>query len=478
VWEGIVLDVTATRAEEAKRAEAERRLELATRAAGIGIWHWDVVTGEFYYSPRARAIYGFNPDDTITYDALQRRTHPDDYAKIEPALASALDPAIRERQSYRYRITRADNTELRWLQAYGEAHFLERNGRPQAVTYTGTLEDVTEEVRAAQALQEDRARLKLALDAGHLAVWELNVKSGVVTPSTELNKLYRLPPDAHPSLDDYLRCYAPGERERVEAESAASFERGETSINFEAKHLWPDGTMKWIAVRAQIFLDEAGRPERVLGVATDATERREYQERLITTAQELQHRIKNTLSVVQTLAAQTLRPGKDQAAAIVDFNERLRALASSNDIATRPKFANGGVGDLVHELTKPYRDEDARFSIEGPEYRLSEKGAVTVGMALHELCTNAVKYGALSVPSGRVSISWTVGNGRFELTWREQDGPTVVEPKHDGFGTKLLRRGLVTPPIGEITLSFEAGGLVCLLWIATSQGPEDTGSNG
>lgn len=468
VWEGLVLDVTSAKLAEIERAEAERRLELATAAAEIGIWHWDVRTGAFYYSARARAIYGFTPDETITYELLRRLTLPEDYAKIEPALAASLDPAIRQRQSYRYRITRADTGELRRLQAYGEASFVDWNGKVEATGYTGTLQDVTAEVRREQEIQEDRARLKLALEAGHLAVWELDVGTNTITPSPELNALYRFSADARPSLEEYRACYAPGERERVEAETKSSFERGDTSIDFEAEHCWPDGARKWIAVRAQIVLDEQGNPVRVLGVATDVTRRREYEERLVTTAQELQHRIKNTLAVVQTLAAQAIRSGKDSDEAIADLNGRLKALARSNDIAARPRSANAGVAELVAEIVEPFRagSAAAQFMIDGPDVHLSEKDAVAVGMALHELCTNAMKYGALKTATGRVSIAWSMDSERFQLVWRETGGPPVTASTESGFGTRLLRRGLLVEPHGAIELEFEPHGVVCRIRIA------------
>ncbi len=470
VWEGVVLDITAVKSAEAERAEAEHRLELATAAAAIGIWHWDIASGDFFYSPRARAIYGFSPTETITYEMLRRRTHPEDYQYIEPMLASALDPDIRGRQSYRYRVTRADTGEQRWLLAYGEATFIERDGATQAVSYTGTLQDVTDQVANENALTEEKARLQLALEAGHLAVWELNVGTEEVTPSAELNELYRFPRDARPSLDDFRKCYAPGERERVEAESAARFERGDRTIDFEAKHIWPDGVMKWIAVRAQIILDDTGRPERLLGVASDVTGRRRYEERLVTTAQELQHRIKNTLAVVQTLAAQTLRSAKPMDQTVSDLNGRLQALARSNDLIARPNSSGTSVAELVDEITRPYRPsgEHGQFTFRGPDLRLSDSDAVSLGLALHELCTNAIKYGALSSEAGRVTLAWSVSHGCIELVWAELGGPPVKEPVKTGFGTRLLTRGLLQPPHGEVELEFRPTGLVCHLWVAAA----------
>jgi two-component sensor histidine kinase len=477
VWEGVVLDITDVKSAEAERAEAERRLELATTAAEIGIWHWDILTGEFLYSPRARAIYGFTTDEPITFEILRRRTHPEDFAHITPLLEASLDPNIRRRQSYRYRIARADTGEERWLQAYGEATFGDRDGSAQPISYTGTLQDVTDQVAKENDLKEDRARLELALEAGNLAVWELNLATGVVTPSAELNELYRLPRDAKPSLEDFRKCYAPGESERIEAEWAPRFERGETAMDFEAKNVWPDGIVKWIAVRATVLRDDQGKPKRLLGVATDVTQRRSYEEHLVTTTQELQHRIKNTLAIVQTLASQTLRAGKPMDESLSDLNGRLQALARSNDLITGRASSGASVAQLVADITKPYRPagEQGRFTFSGPEVRLSDKDAVSLGMALHELCTNAVKHGALYSEHGRVAVEWRVSDEGLMLTWSELGGPAVIRPTKSGLGTRLLTRGLFQPPHGRVVLEFKSTGVICHVAIAlASQSDEES----
>jgi len=459
---GVNWDITAQKFGETDRAEAERRLELATAAAEIGIWDWDVTTGEFYYSPRARAIYGFTPDETITFERLQQRTLPEDYRKIEPILNRALDPVARGHERYRYRITRADTGEERWLLAHGNAVFSSPGADARALSFTGTLQDITDEVRIQQDLRDQQTRLELAIGAGELAVWELNLKTNAITTSPELNRLYRFEPDAKPGLEAFTALYASGERERVEAESALAIASGGTAIRFEAKHLWPDGTIKWIGVRAQLISDDAGAPARIIGVAMDVTERRLNEERLRVTAQELQHRVKNNLAIVQSIAAQTFRAAPTKAEGVAAFSGRLRALGAATDLLTRGNLQRVSVGDLVDEAVRPYRDESVdRFAIGGETLLISSKDAVNLGMALHELCTNAVKYGALSADGGRVLIHWTRQQDEARLEWHELGGPPVKVPEQVGFGSKLLRSELFDGASSGVDLEFLPQGVVC-----------------
>lgn len=466
---GVNWDVTESKSRELHLIQAERRLELATDAAQIGIWDWNVKTGAFFYSARGRAIYGFTPDEEITYDRLRARTHPDDYNKIEPILARALDPKMRSRETYRYRITRADNGEERWLLAHGGAVFSGETAEAETLSYTGTLQDITEDVRLERMLTDEQARLRLALAAGDLAVWEVDIATNTVTSSPELNRLYGLSDASTPTLDDFRTRYAPGEWARVQGEAEANVARGEKSIRFEARHLWPDGTVKWISVRAQLVVDAESVPQRVIGVAMDVTDRRLAEERLLVTARELQHRVKNSLTVVQAIAAQTFRSAKTKEEGVATFSGRLHALAAATELVTRGNWTTVSVRGVVDEITSPYRDDaGARFRIAGDDETVGSTNAVSLGMALHELCTNAIKYGALSVDGGHVEINWRTKDGVLTLTWQEVNGPPVSVIGTKGFGTRLLTSGLFDPGVGKVELEFRPTGVFCRLMIGPS----------
>lgn len=467
---GVNWDVTEQKQRELDQAAIERRLALATGAAQIGIWEWRIQTGTFYYSPLARGMYGFSADEEISYEQLQARTYPEDYALIEPMLARALDPKIRSQETFRYRISRADTGEERWLLAHGEATFADDGEAARAISYVGTLQDITDDVRLEQALEDERARLKLALAASDLAIWELHPRTNTIVTSPELNRLYGFPEDSHPTVADFGALYAPGEAARVQAEAAASLARGETSIRFESKHQWPDGTVKWIGVRAQVTLDPKDKaPTRVIGVAMDVTERRLAEERMLTTTRELQHRVKNSLTVVQAIAAQSFRSAKTKEEGLAAFTGRLQALATATELITRGNWATISIEDIVGEIIKPYREAGSdRIATIGPPIRIDSKNATSLGMALHELCTNALKYGALCNDTGRVAITWSREEGALSLRWEESGGPPVAARRGKGFGTRLLEGGLFDPGTGSVEMNFEPSGVVCAIRIALS----------
>ena len=466
---GINWDITQEKSTEAELMAAEHRLSLATQAAEIGIWDWNVETGTFFYSERARQIYGFSEDETITFERLRDRTNPDDYKQVEPALNRALDPKRRSRETYRYRITRDDTGEERWLLAHGGAVFSSDTAEASPLRYTGTLQDITEDVRLEDELRDERARLELALSASEMALWELNLRTGSVTHSPALNRLYGFPEDATPSYLEFASRYAPGETERLEAEAAEAIGRGETSIRAQARQLWPDGTTKWVAVRARIFNGEDGTPARVIGVAMDETARRHWEDTLVTTAAELQHRVKNTLAVVQSVARQTFGPQSVNDEKVQAYFGRLRSLAAATDLITRNNWITVPLGELVKEITSPF-DSEGRFLVSGNGGTIESRDVANLSMCLHELCTNAVKYGSLSNDTGRVAIEWFTQREAIVVRWQETGGPPVRTPVRAGFGSKLLQSEMFSAG-GGIELDYLPLGLIATIRLKSGMSP-------
>jgi PAS domain S-box-containing protein len=254
-------------------AESQARLELATEAAELGIWDWDVASGRMTYSPRAKEICGFELDQEITYEDARRVTHPDDYPRTSAMARRALDPALRENEPYEYRILRPDGT-IRWVMAHGAAVFSEIDGETRAVRYVGTLQDITERRRLVEAERTSTARLALAIDAGKMAVWEVDLATDELIGSPELNRLLGFPENATPTTDELREGYYPGERERLRKLGADALARGERTFEAEFRYCLPDGSVRWLLLRAEVTLDDEQSPARVIGVLMDIDERK------------------------------------------------------------------------------------------------------------------------------------------------------------------------------------------------------------
>ena len=207
-----------------------------------------------------------------------------------------------------------------------------------------------------------------------------------------------------------------------------------------------------------------GKQRFFTGVMRDITDRRRAEELQRLMINELNHRVKNTLATVQSVAGQTLRNAESLDDARDSLTRRLLALSRGHDILTRESWDGAALTDIVATVVAAH-GETERFALDGPSVRLAPKAALALSMALHELMTNAAKYGALSNAAGQVRITWRreaeKGDARLKLIWEETDGPTVAPPTRQGFGTRLITGGLARELGGEVRLGYPASGVVC-----------------
>jgi two-component sensor histidine kinase len=208
---------------------------------------------------------------------------------------------------------------------------------------------------------------------------------------------------------------------------------------------------------------------------TDITELREAEERQKLLLAELNHRVKNTLTAVQSLAGQTLRSAESLETFGEKFGARLLALSRSHTLLARAAWPGAALGVVVAETLAPYRSprDETRIALAGPAVRLGPTAAVALGMAFHELSTNAARHGALAVAAGRVAVEWRVDwrGGKtqaLELCWRESGGPAVAPPQRSGFGRRLIERGLAHELGAEVGLDFAPAGLQCRIRLPLS----------
>lgn len=247
-----------------------------------------------------------------------------------------------------------------------------------------------------------------------------------------------------------------------QAREGSSYElhaRAAESRNVERAEIISPILGRWIDV--SIFPTETG-----LSVYfRDITQRKQADARQRLLVNELNHRVKNALATVQAIAMQSLRGDEVAPAARERFMDRLMALARANDVLIAESWEGASLQAVVAQVTTPYGSgaEEERFEISGPPVHLSPNTATAMTLALHELATNAAKYGALSRPEGRVELNWQVEAGTFRLTWRERGGPPVRKPTRTGFGSRLIQRGLTAELKGEVAMEYAPEGLACTI---------------
>ncbi len=215
--------------------------------------------------------------------------------------------------------------------------------------------------------------------------------------------------------------------------------------------------MRWDN-NSTLLVDRDDKPVGLLSISRDVTERRAFDARRELLINELNHRVKNTLALVQALAMQTFPAGSD-APLRDNFLARLATLAAAHDLLTREQWEGVTLAELARAATDSFDRDGSLIAIGGPDLRLNPKAAVAVAMALHELGTNAMKYGGLSVDAGRVDLVWRRADGRFVIDWRERGGPPVSAPTRRGFGLRMIERVLASDLSCKVGMDFAVGGL-------------------
>jgi two-component sensor histidine kinase len=231
---------------------------------------------------------------------------------------------------------------------------------------------------------------------------------------------------------------------------------GDTAGEFVAPR--PGAADEWIEVRSLPLAPG------MAFLLKDVTARELSDRTLRMLVHELNHRVKNMLATVQAVARQSLRSGT-QTGLARDFEDRLMALGWTYDLLTRERWTGAPLREVIQRTLSPHLAGSARLRLDGPDLWLQPNRAISLALALHELATNAVKYGALSIDGGRITVGWRVreaaGGPRLELEWRERDGPPVAAPARRGFGSRLIERSLARDLHGEARLAFEPSGLRC-----------------
>jgi two-component sensor histidine kinase len=239
----------------------------------------------------------------------------------------------------------------------------------------------------------------------------------------------------------------------------------------------PDGQVRWVLDRGQVERNTEGKALRVIGVLVDITDLKAAEQRQRLVFDELNHRVKNTLAIVQSLAQHTLNGKPDPQAFAQAFGERLRSLSQAHDLLARTAWLGASLHQVATAVLEPFMTGEGRIDIGGEAVDLPANVTLTLALMLNELATNAAKYGALSGASGTVAISWTVtpvGDAlAVDLIWREQGGPPVIKPERRGFGSRLLAASAQQIK-GELRIDYAVTGVLVRLHFAVPKPSPDS----
>lgn len=263
---------------------------------------------------------------------------------------------------------------------------------------------------------------------------------------------------AEEMIGRHITTIIPFELRDEETEIIAKLRRGERVEHFDTRRLRKDGSLVDLSITVSPVRDRDGRIVGASKVARDISERKRAEEMQRTLFDELNHRVKNTLATVQALATQTMRGERSLEDARQTFQGRLMALSTTHDQLSVNAWKEASFATVVAQTLRPFRK---RIEIDGPEIMLRPREAVTWGMVLHELATNAAKYGALSQPQGRVEVTWAMSNERrLALRWSETGGPACVAPQRKGFGTRFVERAAANDLAGRCVFDYRPEGLL------------------
>lgn len=326
-----------------------------------------------------------------------------------------------------------------------------------------------EQQRRLLEVQSAQRDAQLALEAAQLGRWDYDLRNHIYFWDARCREIFGFRADAQLTRETFLNCLTPSDRERMRAainEVIESPQASKLAMQFQIVRA-DDGANRWLYSSGQAYF-EGAHCVRFIGVIEDITDQKSLEQHLRLLVNELNHRVKNSLAVVQAIATQTFRSNVPMPIAIKAFSNRVAALAKTHDLLTEDNWSGTHLQDIAALIGEMMTGGNAaRLSFSGPDVRLSPKLAVSLSLALHELATNAAKYGALSNETGSVDLNWHLqpgsGGPQLRVAWKESGGPRVKRPVRQGFGLRVLERVLPADLSGQVNVSFSETGLVCII---------------
>ncbi len=407
--------------------------------------------------------YAGVPEAALLDDGWASIVHAEDIGRAATVWRHALETGSPYEAEFRLR---RNDGDYRWHLARAVAA---RGTDEQITHWIGTNTDIEDHKRITEALTYSERRLRISQNAGGIASLELDIASGTVVGSDRFWSIWGLSQRDSIHISELEKIVVPQDRHVRSNEETRVAGTAVTSVEYRVRR--PDtGELRWLSRTIEFIRDQTGKPTKMFGVMQDITERKEAQSRQELLVYELEHRIKNILAMVSAIAAQTLRNG-DLEVVRETFRERLNALARAHDILNKTRWTKASLHEVIASSITAVPGD--RITVDGPALPINPKAALSMALAVNELATNALKYGALSATTGRVDIKWSIEHNSadagapFRWTWQETGGPKVTAPTRRGFGSLLLQRVFATDFNGKVNIDYHPDGVVCVLQSAT-----------
>jgi two-component sensor histidine kinase len=314
------------------------------------------------------------------------------------------------------------------------------------------------------SLERQKRTFDLAMIASDMGTWRYTIADNVCMYDDNAQKLYGLTEARFLHDENGVKAkFHPDDMELMWSRVALALDpKGDGRYDVEYRVKQRDGSWRWLSAWGMVEFEGEGperKPVAITGASRDLTKLKQDEDLQRLLINELNHRVKNTLATIQAISAQTLRSAQDLPSARAALDRRIRSLAHAHDILTVRSWTDANLHDVVVRALEAFNQ--AQMTISGPSIYVPPKHTLAVSLALHELATNAAKYGALSSPAGQVSVRWGVSEKALRLDWEERGGPPVAPPTQKGFGTRLLEELVVRDLGGETKLLYHPAGLSC-----------------
>lgn len=455
-------DISARKQAEVQLVRSERRLETALRAGNLGVFEVSYRPQlSYYWDSTVRRIWGVGAEDQITDATYWDSLHPEDAPRIRAVGERILSDTAPRRIDSEYRIIRWSDGAVRWVTVALDI-ICDEHGPYKMI---GTIEDITARKDADERLRRSEHRLATALRAGKLGVYEVTLRPQLsIYWDSAVREIFGVGETEEITEQNYWSAIHPDDTARIaDLSRQIRSPEGPGHLDFEYRiRRWSDGALRWVRVALDNVSDEHG-PYRMIGTLQDITERKAAEEHAHLLMREINHRSKNLLAVVQAIAQQMAK-SSDPRTFPQRFAERLAGLASSQDLLVKNYWKGVPLKELIASQLSHYQHLlGSRIRLDGDDVRIAPAAAQNLGMAVHELGTNAAKYGALSGDRGEVVIAWSLaasdGGSDFVLTWTERGGPPVMPPAHRGLGSFIVTRLFQHALSGEVTQDFAPDGV-------------------